>query len=116
MAPNVTVTVVQSEGTRAVVAVSGELDLDYAALLRQTCQDLVEAGRTDLVLDVSRLDFCDSAGLSAMLQARRLAVTHQGSFALAAPTGTVERILTVTGASTVITLYPTVREALDALG
>lgn len=66
--------VVSTDGTlpprRGVLRVAGELDLATAPLLAREL-DLAGAGRTDLVLDLSALAFCDVVGLTSVEQAAR---------------------------------------------
>jgi anti-sigma B factor antagonist len=57
------------EGDRAVVTVSGELDLLSAPTLTERLEGLGPV--TALELDLSDLSFVDSSGLNALLAARR---------------------------------------------
>jgi anti-sigma B factor antagonist len=116
MTADVTITIEQTEGSRAVLAVSGDLGLEYAPLLRRTCLDLIDQGHPHLVLEVSRLTFCDSTCLNALLHVREQAMVRHGSLALAAVSQPVRRLLSITGADTMIVQYPTVQQALDAAG
>jgi anti-sigma B factor antagonist len=97
-------------GPFRLVELAGEADL--------TCQQLkdvldaeVAAGPLLLVVDLSRLTFMDSWALNAVLTAgRRLAVAG-GAMALASPSGEVSRLLELTGANTLVSVYGSVREA-----
>ncbi len=82
-----------------VVEATGEIDLDSAPKLRTALHEAL--GRVPAppvaVLDLSGVTFCDSTGLNAMLLARREA-QHAGTVLhLAAPSGTVARVLELTG-------------------
>lgn len=112
MPSELTAIVQQVEGTRAVIAVSGSMDLDSAGVLREVLVELIDQGRPQLVLEMSQVGFCDSSGLNTLLQIRQLALARQGSLALVAPTETVVRLLRVTEVDTVIPQYPNVAAAL----
>lgn len=60
----------RTEGLSEVVTPVGELDHHTADLLREPLESAVEQGRARLVVDCSRLDFCDSTGLNVLLGAR----------------------------------------------
>ncbi|MGW6486753.1 alpha/beta fold hydrolase [Streptomyces sp. NPDC055056] len=59
-----------------------------------------------LVLDLARLDFCDSSGISALLSARSWAIQHGGRIALAAVPGNTARILGIVGLDQVFAIHP----------
>lgn len=61
---------VRTEGRSEVVTPVGELDHHTADSLREPLESAVEQGRARLVVDCSRLDFCDSTGLNVLLGAR----------------------------------------------
>lgn len=60
----------RTEGLSEVVTPVGELDHHTADLLREPLESAVEQGRARLVVDCSRLEFCDSTGLNVLLGAR----------------------------------------------
>lgn len=60
----------RTEGRSEVVTPVGELDHHTADLLREPLESAVEQGRSRLVVDCSRLEFCDSTGLNVLLGAR----------------------------------------------
>ncbi len=53
---------VRQEGSSAVVTPAGELDHHTADLLREPLEECLDKGRSRLVVDCSRLEFCDSTG------------------------------------------------------
>lgn len=61
---------VREEGSSAVVTPAGELDHHTAELLREPLEDCLDKGHSRLVVDCSRLEFCDSTGLNVLLGAR----------------------------------------------
>ncbi|MFD6892812.1 STAS domain-containing protein [Streptomyces sp. NPDC059957] len=92
-------------GEAVVVRLSGEMDLSRVGEVRAL---LLEAatragGRADIVVDLSGLTFCDSAGLNLLLRARLQAVESGRTLRLAAPNAQMLRLLEITGA---LSLFP----------
>ncbi len=88
---------VSSEGTQALVAVRGEIDLATQAQFRTVLSELVVAGQVDLRIDLSGVEFIDSTGLGALIGARRRVHAFNGSLRLLSPSEQVMKVFTVTG-------------------
>lgn len=104
---------IRSEGRSEVVTPVGELDHHTADLLREPLENAVEAGRTRLVVDCSRLDFCDSTGLNVLLGARLKAEAAGGGVHLAGMRPMVARVFEITGAETVFAVHASLEDALS---
>ncbi|CAO0835498.1 Anti-sigma factor antagonist OS=Streptomyces microflavus OX=1919 GN=arsI PE=3 SV=1 [Streptomyces microflavus] len=76
-------------------------------------ESAVEQGRSRLVVDCSRLDFCDSTGLNVLLGARLKAEAVGGGVHLAGMLPVVARVFEITGADAVFTVHATLEEALE---
>ena len=61
----------EPHGTAALVTVSGEMDGSNARDLEDELIRLEKEGRSQIVLDVSRLEFIDSTGLAVIVRAHR---------------------------------------------
>jgi anti-anti-sigma factor len=60
-------------GDELVIELEGELDMDTSPRLRQLLEDLLLRPQPpNVVLDLSRLDFFDSTGITAVVRAARL--------------------------------------------
>src|SRR5579862_1065494 len=82
---------------RVRLAVSGELDVASSPFLRRDLSRELGAGH-DVELDISRLDFIDSSGISVVLQAIDEFDAENRSFALAPQlTDQVRRLLSLIG-------------------
>jgi anti-sigma B factor antagonist len=64
------VVVYEVEEPRAIVEVTGELDLGTAPVMKRYVEDAVGAGRTELVVDLSGVTFIDSTSLAVLVGAR----------------------------------------------
>ena len=67
-----------------------------------------------LVLDLSEVDYIDSAGLSALLLARRQQVSHDGDIRIVGASDSVRSLLELTQLDRVFPIYPSIEEALAA--
>ena len=72
----------QTDATRAVVALQGEMDLANAGLLVGVLANQLEVGRRYVRLDVSGLEFVDACGLSAILEAHNAFLAAHGNLVL----------------------------------
>ncbi|MHC0433890.1 STAS domain-containing protein [Streptomyces sp. O3] len=104
---------VRYEGSSAVVAPVGELDHHTAGLLRERLDACLDGGRARLVIDCSRLEFCDSTGLNVFLGARLKAEAAGGGVHLAAMSPVVARVFMITGADAVFTVHESLEAALS---
>lgn len=103
---------VREEGTSAVVTPAGELDHHTADLLREPVEDCLDRGFARLVVDCSRLEFCDSTGLNVLLGARLRAEEAGGGVHLAGMLPVVARVFEITGAEAVFSVHDTLEAAL----
>ncbi|MFJ7265436.1 STAS domain-containing protein [Streptomyces sp. NPDC099050] len=81
-----------------MVRVSGEMDISRVDEVRALLLEAVTraGGPTDIVVDLSGLSFCDSAGLNLLLRARLQAEESGHTLRLAAPSAQMLRLLEIT--------------------
>jgi anti-sigma B factor antagonist len=86
-----------TNGTVAVIAATGELDLSGAAVLEAELERLTEdPDLGTVVLDLSRLEFMDSSGLRTIVMADMRAREAGHRFALVRGPETVHRVFEIT--------------------
>lgn len=88
---------VSEAADRAIVSLDGELDLATAPQLREQLVTLAEKDGGDVVVDLTRLAFIDSTGLSVLVMALNRSRAAGGSIVLRNPSDSVMRILEITG-------------------
>ncbi|MDA8370132.1 MAG: STAS domain-containing protein [Nocardiopsaceae bacterium] len=101
----------RSHADYAVVTVRGEIDLYTAPQMHSALVDALGDGAQRLIVDMSRVEFCDSTGISVLLSAMKRAREKDGELELVAPKPAVMKILEVTGLDAVFTI----QETTDAL-
>jgi anti-sigma B factor antagonist len=84
------------DGSRARIAVMGDLDMQTVPVLEAQLRDLRDAGARELVIDLGSLGFLDSTGLRLLLA--ESAAARQDGFSLALVPGppAVQRIFELT--------------------
>ena len=80
------------------IELEGEIDVDVSEALRERILAAVrEAAGKTVVVDMTKVAFIDSSGLSALLAGLRLARNHGGTVRLVGVSPSIRRIFDVTG-------------------
>jgi len=99
----------------AVVAAVGEVDLHTAPEIKRRITELAEAGHTQIVVDLSRIDYLDSTGLGVLVGSLKRLREKDGELRLVHPTPRVMRVLEITRLVNVFQIFDTEEEALSSL-
>ena len=98
-----------------ILAVEGEIHVstapEFSAMLNATVDD----GPTSLVLDLTRVMFIDSTGLSVLLNALRQVTHAGGQMAVVCSNPTVLRLFEITRLDTTFDIYAELEPALAAV-
>lgn len=97
-----------------VLTVTGEVDLATAPTLQTAIENALAAHTATLVLDLSPVTFLASAGMAALVTAKKLA-GETTRVAVVADGPATSRQLKLTNLDQVFELYKTLGEALQAL-
>ena len=98
----------------SVVKVSGRVDSSTAPELEKSLQNLLDTGRTQIVLDLSETDYMSSAGLRVLVAMQKAAKKNGGGLCLAQPSMRVKEVLELAGLMPVFAVYPDVVEAVGS--
>jgi anti-anti-sigma factor len=114
-APDSITTSVEDHGGVTVVRVGGEVDLVTAPALEQAVDAVVAQSPAALIIDLSGVEFLGSVGLKI------LAATHEKictatQFGVVAHGPATKRPIHLTGLDKTFSLYPTLDDALSAVG
>ncbi|WP_228709174.1 STAS domain-containing protein [Amycolatopsis keratiniphila] len=97
-----------------VVAVTGEVDTEAAPTLRAAVIAAIDGTAGTCVLDLTTVDFLDSAGLATLITTDDYAKEQGKSLRVAVDSNSpVIRPIEITGLDIVLRLYHTVDEALE---
>lgn len=95
----------------SIVAIEGELDLSAAPRLKWMLVDLLESGRTRLVVDLSLASFMDSTALGVLLGVKRR-LEGEARLAIVCARPNVLKIFEFAGVDGAFAIFPTLDEAL----
>ena len=100
------------ESGLSVVGISGRLVFGREVEgLETVIADLLKQGKKKIVLDVSALDYIDSAGIGTVVACLSNVKKAGGDMRLAGPNPRVARLLSMTGVDKLVTSYRSVSEA-----
>ena len=96
----------------SIISIEGELDLSTAPQLKWALVDATQAGRDQLIVDLSKATFMDSTALGVLIGVNRgLAAGERLAIVCVAPT--ILRVFELSGMDGAFAIYETVEEALD---
>jgi anti-sigma B factor antagonist len=98
-----------------ILALSGEIDASVRDELLARIIDLIDQGRTPLLIDMAGVKFCDSTGLTVAISARRHAAASGGHVAFCGLSKRVGEVFRVTGVDRFVAVYPTLAAATQAV-
>lgn len=99
-----------------VISITGSIDALTAEELTRHMSSEVERGHVRLVADLSGVDFMSSAGLRAILATLKRCRNAGGDLRLAGPQAGVERVLKMSGFTTLLKVFPSRADAAASFG
>ncbi|HET9124310.1 MAG TPA: STAS domain-containing protein [Solirubrobacteraceae bacterium] len=102
---------VRREGSAALIAISGELDLASGPRLEEELSSL-DPDVTLVVVDLRRLEFMDSTGLSIIVRAHQRLAEQDRELSLVRGSPQVQRLLDLTGVAERVRLVEAPEELL----
>ncbi len=97
-----------------VVDVEGELDIYTAPRLRELLIDLVSKDSCQLIVNMDRVEFPDSAGLGVLVGGVKRVRARDGSLDLACRQERIVKIFKISGLTKVFGIHQTVDQAIAA--
>ena len=101
-------------GEACVLRLGGEMREMGADALRGELDEVLQGGHYKLIFDLSDISFISSTGLGQLMRAFRMASTNDGYVRVVNPQPLVEEVFRFTKLHTLIGIFPTVEEALQA--
>ena len=98
-----------------VVALPAEIDVTNSELVHDRLVAALTPGVGVIVADMTATTFCDSSGVHAVIFAHEVAAARGVEMRLAVSSeGSVGRVLQLIGVSSVMRVFPSLAEAVDA--
>jgi anti-sigma B factor antagonist len=95
-----------------VVAAPGEIDMTNVPGLRTALLEASALGHGTFMVDMSQTQFCDSAGMRALIGAHKQSLADGGEMLLVVQATAVRRVFAITGVDRLIPSFPNLEEAL----
>jgi anti-sigma B factor antagonist len=97
-----------------VIELAGDLDHRSAPGVRALLPGLALRSGQQLVVDLARLAFCDSSGITVLIATRNHALAADATVVLSAVPERVSRVFRIVGLDQVFTIHPTAEAAETA--
>jgi anti-sigma B factor antagonist len=104
---------VDARGGVVLLRLEGELDMAAAPAIRGAIDAARAEGRAPVVLDFAEVTFVDSAALRELLEGDERLRADGAELVVAAPRRVVARLLELTSTSEMLTVSPTLEQALE---
>jgi anti-sigma B factor antagonist len=99
-------------GQVAVVTLPEEIDVTNAGTVQDELLAALNQRAVLLIADMSRTNFCDSSGVSAVVRVFRQATSSGSGLRLVASTPAVQRVLSITGVDRLVDVFPSIAASL----
>ena len=103
------------DGFTLVQVIKEKLDTHIAPSLKSELVLLSGNGEKSILLDLTKCNYCDSSGLSAILVANRLCKNSDGAFVLAGLQPAVSRLISVSQLDSVLNIAPTLEDGQEMI-
>jgi anti-sigma B factor antagonist len=98
---------------RHVVAVKGEIDLFTAPEFKERVSAPIDAGRSNVIVDLTATTFIDSSSLGVLIGAHRRLKLRGGSLVVVCDNDAIVKTFRITGLDGVFTLVRSLDDALN---
>jgi anti-sigma B factor antagonist len=98
-------------GAASVLTLRGEIDVYTAPRLRQSIIDLVDGGASQIIIDMSAVDFLDSTGLGVLVGGLKRVRVKDGSLSIVTSQDKILKIFDITGLNKVFPIHDSVDAA-----
>lgn len=105
---------VEAEGTRALIELQGEIDLDTVGQLKDALQGLLDRGITRLVIDMHHTSYVNSSALAVLVKFRETYHGLGGGIALVGVTPRVRMPFDMLGLTIFFKFFENVEDAKNA--
>jgi stage II sporulation protein AA (anti-sigma F factor antagonist) len=100
-------------GNQLIIRLEGELDHHYASRIRQAADAAVAAGDIRrIIFDFTRVGFMDSSGIGVIMGRYKLMQSVGGSVAAFGFSPMLDKLISMSGITKLISVYSTEQEAL----
>lgn len=103
------------DGVLVVSPQARRLDASVAGAFRDRVSHCIQSGHNKVVLDLAEVQFMDSSGLTALISVLKAVSVNGGSMVISGVDSNLSSLFQLTRLNKVLRVYPSVREASQAL-
>lgn len=104
------------DGQTHVIELGGEVDLYTAPEFKERMVQLIESGKKQVIVDLSKATFIDSTTLGVLVGGVKRLRPAGGSLALVCTDQNICKIFEITGLDRVFPIHDTREQALESVG
>ena len=97
-----------------VIKLMGEVDLSTSPAFKDKVYEIIESGKSDVVIVLDGLEFMDSTGLGVLVAALKKTSMEGGRIRLVCSRRNIMKVFTITGLDKVFPIYDNLQRCLDA--
>lgn len=94
-----------------ILAITGDLDSFSVAYLKEHLKKLFNNDQHRIIIDLSSVDFIDSAGLGHLVSCLKVCMHNSGDLLLAGPNDSIKDLLRITKLMDIFKVFDTVEDA-----
>lgn len=98
-----------------VISLDGRIDATTTTLFEEACKKAFESGVIAVIVNMEKIEYISSAGLRGVLTMLKQAKGSSVNLVFCSLGKMVSEVFRISGFNSVLTIYPTVKEALAAL-
>lgn len=103
------------ESMPVIVKLPPEIDVTNSGQVYDRLVEALAPGVEIVIADLTSTSFCDSSGVHAIMHAHEKAAARDVRLELAvSPEGSVRRVLQLTGVGSLMPMYPSLEDAINA--
>ncbi len=106
---------IEEERGVTIVSLDGRIDATTTAIFEDNCKKIFEASVTAVIIDMQYVEYISSAGLRSVLMMLKLGKEKSVRFVFCALSDMVSEVFRISGFTSLLSIYPTKKEALAAL-
>ena len=104
----------EKNGEVFVLGLSGKLDVEGAKMLVDRITQVLNGGERYILLDFTDIAYINSSGLRGLLLVAKQLASSGGMLSLAGMSDSNQKVLAISGLTSIFTLRPTKAEALGS--
>jgi len=96
----------------SIIRASGKIDATTVGIFDTAVKSVSAQGAKKILIDLSSLIYINSGGLRVVLATAKTQKNSGGTFALSGLTPEVNKVFTLAGLNTILTIFPTEADAI----